>query len=124
MCSSDQRSKQPPKPQAELAESLCVEINPTDMTWPQRLALTAVLALPVGFVGATAFNPDSGFVLHSVVLWRTFGPMVEIGTPLLLLLATLTAITSAITGRSRRPIHGSPAARLFVASHVVARVRR
>jgi hypothetical protein len=72
------------------------------MTWPQGLALTGVLALAVGLVGATAFNPDSGFVLHSMVLWRTFGLMVEIGTPLLLILATLTAITSAIKGHRSR----------------------
>ena len=72
------------------------------MTWPQGLALTGVLALAVGLVGATAFNPDSGFVLHSMVLWRIFGLTFEIGTPLLLILSMLTAITSVIKGHHSR----------------------
>jgi hypothetical protein len=72
------------------------------MTWPQGVALTSVLAMPVGLPGATACNPDSGFILHRMVLWRIFGVTVEIGTPLLLTLAMLTAITSAIKRRHSR----------------------
>lgn len=78
------------------------------MTWPRGLALTGALALPVGLVGATAFNPDSGLVLHRSVLWRIFGLMVEIGTPMLLILATLTAITSAIRGHHSRSSSAHP----------------
>jgi len=72
------------------------------MSWPQRFALTGVLTLPVGLLGAAAFNPDSGFVVHSMVLWRIFGLMFEIATPLLLILAMLTAITSAIKSQHSR----------------------
>jgi hypothetical protein len=72
------------------------------MTWPQRFALTSALSLSVGLLGATAFNPDSGLVLHSMVLWRIFGLTFEIGTPLLLILSMLTAITSVIKGHHSR----------------------
>ena len=38
------------------------------------LALTLVVAAAaVGLLGAAAFNPDDGFLLHSEPLWRAFG---------------------------------------------------
>jgi hypothetical protein len=41
-------------------------------------------AIPLGAVGASAFNPDNGLVLHSEVLWRIFGIMCEGGVLLLM----------------------------------------
>ncbi len=36
------------------------------------LALTVAAAYS-GYLGFAAFNPDDGFLLHSEMLWRTFG---------------------------------------------------
>jgi len=47
------------------------------------------VAIPVGGVGAWAFNPDDGAILHSEALWRIFGIMFELGLPLLAVLACL-----------------------------------
>lgn len=78
----------------------------------QRAALVVgvalLIAIPLGGVGAWAFNPDSGAVLHSEVLWRIFGIMCEgsalalIGLVLVTGLALLMRKTLAI-GRSARP---------------------
>jgi hypothetical protein len=67
----------------------------------QRLLLALAVAIPVGLLGAQAFNPDSGFLLHSMVLWRIFGLIFELGLPLLLILTVLSSIISVISRRSR-----------------------
>jgi hypothetical protein len=68
-----------------------------------------LVAIPLGGLGAWAFNPDSGAVLHNEVLWRIFGIMCE-GSALLLtglvLVAGLTAVvrkTLALSCRSTQP---------------------
>jgi hypothetical protein len=66
------------------------------MSWAQRFCLVGALALPVGLFGAAAFNPDSGAIVHSTVLWRSFGLMFEVAAPLLLVGAMLIALTGAI----------------------------
>jgi hypothetical protein len=50
------------------------------------------LAVPVGMVGAWAFNPDSGTVLRSELLWRIFGIMAEGGLFLIALLLVLSLV--------------------------------
>jgi len=54
--------------------------------------IVVAIAIPVGGVGAWAFNPDSGAVAHSEALWSIFGLMFELGIPLLMLLAFATAV--------------------------------
>jgi hypothetical protein len=62
-----------------------------------RIAGVAVLvAIPIGFVGAWAFDPDSGVVLHSEILWRIFGIMCEGGLVLVVALVVLAALFAAI----------------------------
>jgi hypothetical protein len=68
------------------------------------LAWGLVLAVPLGFLGAAAFNPDSGFILHSMVLWRIFGLMFEVGLPLLLIMLVVSAVRSLITSCSSRKV--------------------
>lgn len=64
-----------------------------------RAALTVgvalLVAIPIGFVGASAFNPDSGAVLHSEVLWRIFGIMCEGGLLLLMGLVLVGGLLAA-----------------------------
>jgi hypothetical protein len=76
-----------------------------------RARLTAAVALsvaiPLGGIGAWAFNPDSGAVLHSEVLWRIFGLMFEVGLFLLVALVVALGIFTAVRkmvalGRSGR----------------------
>jgi hypothetical protein len=38
-----------------------------------RAFLIAVSAISLGLLGASAFNPDDGFLLQSELLWRIFG---------------------------------------------------
>lgn len=64
--------------------------------WIQRAVVALAIAIPVGFAGAWAFNPGSGAVLHSGLLWHIFGGMAELGAPLLLLLLIAGAILSAV----------------------------
>jgi hypothetical protein len=65
-----------------------------------RNAIVALaFAVPIGFLGAWAFNPGSGAVMHSYTLWQIFGGIAEIGMPLLLLLITLGAVLSVLQTR-------------------------
>ena len=52
-------------------------------------------AVPIGFLGAWAFNPGSGAVVRSYPLWQMFGGIAEIGMPLLLVLVICGAVLSA-----------------------------
>jgi hypothetical protein len=66
------------------------------------------LAVPAGMAGAWAFNPDSGALLHSEVLWRIFGVMAEGGLfliALLLVLSLATALAVSVWGRARKQLH-------------------
>jgi hypothetical protein len=56
--------------------------------------IVLAIAIPLGGVGAWAFNPDSGAVLHSEVLWRIFGIMFEAA---LFLLAALVVALGLLT---------------------------
>jgi hypothetical protein len=51
-----------------------------------------VIAIPLGLLGAWAFNPDTGAVAHSETLWRVFGVMAEGGMFLLVALGVLLAV--------------------------------
>ncbi len=65
-----------------------------------RYAIVALaFAVPIGFLGAWAFNPGSGAVLHSYPLWQIFGGIAEIGMPLLLLLIIFGAVLSVLQSR-------------------------
>jgi hypothetical protein len=62
-----------------------------------------LVCIPLGGVGAWAFNPDRGAVVHSLVLWRIFGIMFEGGlfvllggACLLLAVAALLALLSLV----------------------------
>ncbi len=72
------------------------------------LAAVGVLfvAIPLGGVGAWAFNPDSGAVHPSEVLWRIFGIMCEGGLfvlmGLIVVLVLFAVVRTMLTvGRSR-----------------------
>jgi hypothetical protein len=45
----------------------------------RAIAVVLSIAIPLGGLGAWAFNPDSGALLHSEVLWRVFGIVFEGG---------------------------------------------
>jgi hypothetical protein len=62
------------------------------------LAITAATAA-VGLVGAWAFNPDSGALLHSELLWRLFGVPAELA-----LLATWALVALLVLRLVSRPI--------------------
>jgi hypothetical protein len=79
-----------------------------------RQLQTAVFALAgvvfVGVIGAWAFNPDSGSVLHRAVLWRAFGIAAEVGMPLLVVVMIAAAVIGVVrTGRTKSS-RGSPGA--------------
>ena len=57
-------------------------------------AVVLAIAIPLGGVGAWAFNPDSGAVLHSEVLWRIFGLMFEGGLLLVVVLVLAVGLFS------------------------------
>lgn len=65
-----------------------------------RARLTAGVVLPIaialGGLGAWAFNPDSGTVLHSEILWRIFGIMCEGGMLLLMGLVVALGVYAAV----------------------------
>jgi uncharacterized membrane protein YhfC len=61
----------------------------------ERYAAALALAVIVGLVGASAFNPDNGFLIHSESLWRIFGLTFEIGAAILLL-AVILAISVGV----------------------------
>ena len=56
-----------------------------------------LIAIPLGYAGAAAFNPDGGVVLRSEVLWRIFGIMCE-GSVLLMLAVVMAAALVAGIG--------------------------
>ncbi|MDQ6840942.1 MAG: hypothetical protein M3025_00770 [Actinomycetota bacterium] len=66
--------------------------------------LALAVAIPIGGVGAWAFNPDSGAVLHSLALWRIFGIMFELGLPLLLIVLIVAAVCRVLRGSHSRRI--------------------
>jgi hypothetical protein len=45
----------------------------------RAIAIALSIAIPLGGLGAWAFNPDSGALLHSEMLWRVFGIVFEGG---------------------------------------------
>ena len=59
-------------------------------------ATVLLIAIPIGGVGAWAFNPDTGHVVHSETLWRIFGIMAEGGIFLLMALVVLLAIAAVV----------------------------
>jgi hypothetical protein len=61
-------------------------------------------AIPVGGIGAWAFNPDSGVVLHSSALWRIFGITFEVGLPLLLVVLIVSALRGVLRNRHVRKV--------------------
>lgn len=63
-------------------------------------AAALALAVPLGLAGAWAFNPDSGAVLHSEILWRIFGITAE-GGLLLVYLAVLLGPFALLLRRAR-----------------------
>jgi hypothetical protein len=54
--------------------------------------MAPVVAIPLGLLGAWAFNPDTGAVAHSETLWRIFGVVAEGGMLLLVALGVLLAV--------------------------------
>jgi hypothetical protein len=78
----------------------------------RRAAITFSVALgltvAVGLAGAWAFNPDSGGVLQSELLWRIFGVMAEAGlflTAPLVVLWLVGVAVALISSLSRRLLH-------------------
>jgi hypothetical protein len=71
-----------------------------DVTRLQIAVIALAAAVLIGAAGASAFNPDSGAVLHSLALWRIFGIMFELGLPLLVL-AVIVAAIHAVVGSWR-----------------------
>jgi hypothetical protein len=65
------------------------------VSWLHRAQLASAAVIPAGMLGAWAFNPDSGVLLHAEVLWRVFGSMAELGVPLLLLLMLAGVVLDA-----------------------------
>jgi hypothetical protein len=68
------------------------------MSRRQIAALLLPVVVAIGYVGAWAFNPDSGAVLHNVVLWRIFGIVAELGLPLLFVVI-VAAMFGLLRGR-------------------------
>jgi hypothetical protein len=58
--------------------------------------VTFSVAILLGGVGAWAFNPEDGVVLHSEVLWRIFGIMCEGGLFLLMGLVVVLGLFTAV----------------------------
>ena len=58
----------------------------------------AAAAVAVGFAGASAFNPDSGWLWHATALWQIFGIAVYAGA-FVFPLALLAAAALALRGR-------------------------
>lgn len=65
----------------------------------RRFAASLVLAIVLGFLGAWAFNPDSGVLLHDALLWHIFGVMAEFGPAVLLLVVLVATGIAARRGR-------------------------
>lgn len=59
------------------------------------------IAIVVGCLGAWAFNPDTGAVLHSEVLWRIFGVMCEGALFVLMGLVVLLAVSTLVQAMLR-----------------------
>ena len=72
------------------------------MTRFESAAVLVAFAVPLGLLGATAFNPDSGWAARSALLWHLFGGIVEAAIPLFVLLA-LFAPAKAVVLRRRFP---------------------
>ncbi len=72
-----------------------------------RVTAGLMIAVPVGFLGAWAFNPDNGVVFHNEVLWRSFGIMFEAGLLLLIILGLLSLVfaVAARVLQARRSRH-------------------
>ena len=62
------------------------------MTVLHSVLVGLAVAVAIGGVGAWAFNPDSGAVIHSLVLWEIFGVTFELGFALLIVLGIVNAI--------------------------------
>jgi hypothetical protein len=57
-----------------------------------------------GLLGASAFNPDNGILLHHEALWRTFGIAAYVAGYALPLLGVI-ALTQLIVRAVRRAVH-------------------
>lgn len=65
--------------------------------------VSLAIAVVLGLAGASAFNPDNGFLIHSKLLWRIFGISFEAGGLIVVLAVIVTAVIMAVDGlRSRR----------------------
>jgi hypothetical protein len=64
-----------------------------------------LVAIPVGFLGASAFNPDRGMLLHSEVLWRIFGIVCEGGVLLVIGLVVVAGPFMAVRKAIARSAH-------------------
>jgi hypothetical protein len=72
------------------------------MTRLQKAILLVAFAVPLGLVGATAFNPDSGWAVRSALLWHVFGGTFEIGLPLIVLFTLFAAVRIVLVRRGSR----------------------
>ncbi len=68
-----------------------------------QVVIALAAAVVVGLLGASAFNPQAGFLFHSFVLWRFFGITFEVGLPVFGSVAILAAFTTMITSRGENP---------------------
>jgi hypothetical protein len=64
----------------------------------------SITTASVGLFGAWAFNPDSGAVTHSEVLWRIFGIPAEVAWVItaVLVVVLLVAFAARFTGMGLR----------------------
>jgi hypothetical protein len=72
------------------------------MTRLQRAVLLVAFAVPLGLVGATAFNPGGGWAFRSALLWHVFGGVFEIGLPLVVLFTLFAAVRVVLVRRGSR----------------------
>jgi hypothetical protein len=64
--------------------------------------IALAIAIPICGLGAGAFNPDSGIVIHSLVLYEIFGITFEVGLPLLVVLGIASVVRGVWSGRRSR----------------------
>lgn len=71
------------------------------MPWRRLVPVVPVVAF-VGLLGATAFNPDGGWLLHSFALYEAFGAPGEIAALLTPLLVVALVGYELVRGRRSR----------------------
>jgi NADH:ubiquinone oxidoreductase subunit 5 (subunit L)/multisubunit Na+/H+ antiporter MnhA subunit len=69
-----------------------------------RAYLIVLAGFCIGLLGAAAFNPDDGFVVHSEALWRIFGitAYIAIAAGFLLVLAAIGHAVLRLARLARR----------------------